>query len=94
MIGQNRRSGDEARDHGFRDVARDVAEPRHGDDDLDDADHHREQEHRLVGVEPRVRIDEGERAEDDQRNRAGRTVDQMARRAEEVRATAVKTIAV
>ena len=70
-------AGDESGHHGFRNVARHVPEPRDGDDDLHDADHDREQEHGLICVELGVGIDEGERAEDDERNRARRAVDEM-----------------
>jgi hypothetical protein len=81
--GERRGTGHEARDHGLRDVARQVAELQHRDQDLNHPDHRAEQEHGLVCIEPRVRIEERERAEDHERQRAGGAVDQVRRRAQD-----------
>ncbi len=79
---QQRRADHEAEDHGFGNVAGQVAKLEDGDEDLDGSDHHAKQHQGLGDLGLVVGIEKGERAEDDERDRAGRPVDQMRRRAE------------
>ena len=76
----------EAEDDRFRDVARQVAQPEQGDDDLTAAHEQAEQEHRLQGVRGCVvaaQFQAGDGAEDDERNGVGRAVDEVRRGAED-----------
>jgi hypothetical protein len=57
--GQGGGADQEAGDDRLGDVAGQVAQPQHRDGDLDNPDHGSEQEHGLVGVQPRLGIDEG-----------------------------------
>ncbi len=74
--------GHETEHHRFGDVPRQVAQLEHGDQDLDDADHHGQQEGRFDG-QPLVGSEKGQGTEDHQRDGVGRTVDQVRRGAED-----------
>ena len=80
---QQRRRAHEAEDDGFRDIAGEVAEPEHGDEDLDRAHHRAEQEHRLRGLDALIGVEDRKGAEHHQRDRAGRAVDQVRGRTEQ-----------
>jgi hypothetical protein len=67
----------ETENNRFRNVAGEIAELEHRDEDLDGADHGTEKEHRFCRFDARVRIEKGERAEHDEGNRAGRSVDEV-----------------
>ncbi len=82
---QESRAGHESDDDRLGNVAGQVAEPEDRDEDLDDADEDAEQEHRLRRAGLGVGIEERERAEDDERDRVGRAVDQVRGRAEDRR---------
>ncbi len=70
------RSRHEADYNRFGNVASEIAEFEDCDQDLYCADHDSQQESRLVSVEARIGIEEGESAENDQRNGVGGPVDQ------------------
>ena len=74
--------GHKPKDHRFGDVAGQVAQLEHGDKNLDEPTI---AANRKVASKASDRVsgpDDGQGAEDDQRNRVGRTVDQVGRRAE------------
>ena len=73
----------ESNHHRFGNITGQVPQLEDGNQDLNDADHDREQKHRLESVEPRVGIKKGERTKDDQRDGIGRAVDQVRRRPEQ-----------
>jgi hypothetical protein len=61
-----RRRGHEPDDHRLRDVAREVAQLEHGNEDLDDTDEDAQQEQRLEERRAVLRVDECQRAEHQQ----------------------------
>ena len=79
------RAGHEADDDRLRNVAREIAQPENGDEDLQDAGHDAEQKKRLHGVPLHIGVERRQRAEDDERDGVGRAVDEVRRRTEDRR---------
>ncbi len=79
---QQRGRAHESEDHRFRDVASEIAQTKNRDEYLDGAHHHAKQEHRLRRFDALLGIEDRQGAEHDQRNRAGRAVDEVRGRTE------------
>ena len=72
-----------AQNDGFRDIARQIAEPENSDENLDGSDHNAQKEQGFHRFDAVVRIKKGQDAEDHERNGAGRSGNQMRRGAED-----------
>ena len=80
---QERGGRHEADDDRLGNVASQVAQFEQADDDLEDANQHGQQEQPLEEFLGVLRVEEGKRREDQQRDGASRSVDQMRRRTED-----------